>query len=201
MYPIITISREFGSGGHSIGEAVAKQLGLPFYDGEIVKEVALQSGYAHELIEEQGEYGSSANMWFDITAASAMNFKSPQDEIFIIQKKVILDIAKKGPCVIVGRCADYILKKAGIPAMNIMIHADMEHRTERVLARYEKISDVSIEKRLAKKDKARKAYYKYYTDGNWGDYRNYDLALDSGNLGEELCVKMICELAAVFPKK
>ena len=114
MYPVITISREFGSGGHSIGEAVAKQLNIPFYDGEIVNRVAIESGYAKELIETQGEYTSSTAMWFDISAAGTMYFQSPQDEIFIAQKKVILECAKKGPCVIVGRCADYILRKEGI---------------------------------------------------------------------------------------
>ena len=195
MYPIITISREFGSGGHSIGEAVAKKLNIPFYDGEIVNQVAVESGYAKELIEDQGEYGSTTNLWFDVSATSAMYFQSPQDEIFIIQKKVILQAAEKGPCVIVGRCADYILKKEGIPCINVMIHASMEARRKRVLERYETIKDVSIEKRLAKKDKQRKTYYRYYTDQHWGDFRNYDLMLDSSTLGEELCVNIICEAA------
>lgn len=194
MYPVITISREFGSGGHSIGEKVAKKLGIPFYDGDIVTQVAEDSGYAKELIEEQGEYSSSANKWFDISAASAMYFQSPQDEIFIAQKKVILKCAAEGPCVIVGRCADYILRKEHIHCLNVFIHSDMEHRKERVLQRYGSIKDVGIEKRLAKKDKQRKTYYKYYTDQNWGNYRNYDVALDSGMLGEETCVDIICEL-------
>ena len=126
MYPVITISREFGSGGHSIGEKVAKELGIPFYDGEIVNRVALESGYAKELIEEQGEHTSASNKWFDISSASAMYFQSPQDEIFLAQRKVILDCAKKGPCVIAGRCADYVLENAGIKALNIFIHASME---------------------------------------------------------------------------
>lgn len=198
MYPIITISREFGSGGHSIAEAVASKLNIPFYDGKIVDEVALKSGYAKELIEEKGEYSSPATMWFDLSGASAVYYQSPQDEIFIAQKKVILDCASKGPCVIVGRCADYILRKEGIRCMNVMIHSDMEHRKARVLERYDDIKDVSIEKRLAKKDKQRKTYYKYYTDRTWGDYHNYDLSLDSGSLGEDMCVKLICELAENF---
>ena len=194
MYPVITISREFGSGGHSIGEKVAAKLGIPFYDGEIVTLVAEESGYAKELIEEQGEYSTSANKWFDISAASAMYFQSPQDEIFIAQKRVILDCAAKGPCVIVGRCADYILRKEDVKCLNVFIHSDMEHRTERVLKRYGEIKNVGIEKRLAKKDKQRKTYYKYYTDQQWGNYHNYDVALDSGELGEETCVHIICEL-------
>lgn len=192
MYPVITISREFGSGGHSIGGKVAKKLGIPFYDGEIVTRVAAESGYAKELIEDQGEYSTSANKWFDISAASAMYFQSPQDEIFIAQKKVILEYAAQGPCVIVGRCADYILRKEGVKCLNIFIHSDMKHRRERVLARYGEIKDVGIEKRLAKKDKQRHTYYKYYTDQTWGNFRNYDMSLDSGTLGEEGCVDLIC---------
>ena len=132
--------------------------------------------------------------WLDISAASAVYFQSPQDTIFIAQKKVILDCAAKGPCVIVGRCADYILRKEEVKSLNVFIHSDYTHRKERVLERYGDIKDVNIEKRLTKKDKQRKTYYKYYTDKNWGDYRNYDLSLDSGTLGEDGCVKLICEV-------
>ncbi len=195
MYTIINSSREFGSGGHSIGELVAKKLNIPFYDGEIVTRVASESGYAKEMIEEQGEYTSPSSKWFDISSASAMYFQSPQDEIFLSQRKVILDYAAKGPCVIVGRCSDYILRTEGIPCINVFIHSDMEHRTRRIIERYGEIEHVDARKRLEKKDKQRKTYYRYYTDRVWGDYRNYDLALDSGTLGEDLCVDLICEVA------
>ena len=195
MYPVITISREFGSGGHTIGEQVAKTLDIPFYDGEIVNKVALESGYAKELIEEQGETTSSANKWFDISAASAMYFQSPQDEIFLAQRKVILEAAESGPCVIVGRCSDYILRNAEIPCLNVLIHSDLEHRITRVLQRYGDITNVDVKKRIHKKDKQRRTYYRYYTDQHWGIYSNYDLALDSGTLGEETCIHLICELA------
>ena len=198
MYPVITISREFGSGGHSIGEKVAKKLNIPFLDQEIVNQVAEESGYAREMVEEQGEHASAANKWFDVSAASAMYFQSPQDEIFIIQKKVILEAAAKGPCVIVGRCADYLLRKADMKCLNFMIHADMEHRKKRVLERYGEVKDVGIEKRILKKDKQRKTYYRYYTDQEWGSYRNYDISLDSGRLGEDYCVELICALAEKF---
>ena len=198
MYPVITISREFGSGGHSIGEKVAKKLNIPFLDQEIVNQVAEESGYAREMVEEQGEHASAANKWFDVSAASAMYFQSPQDEIFIIQKNVILEAAAKGPCVIVGRCADYLLRKADMKCLNVMIHADMEHRKKRVLERYGEVKDVGIEKRILKKDKQRKTYYRYYTDQEWGSYRNYDISLDSGRLGEDYCVELICALAEKF---
>lgn len=198
MLPIITISREFGSGGHSIGEKVAEKLSIPFYDGEIVRRVAEESGYAQDLIEEQGEHTSMGNRWFDISTASAMYFQSPQDEIFLAQRRVILDCAAKGACVIVGRCSDYILKSEEIEALHVLIHADMEHRIERVIARYGELRDVSVKKRIQKKDKQRRTYYRYYTDQHWGNYENYDIALDSGTLGEETCVHIICELANHF---
>lgn len=195
MYPVISISRQFGSGGHSIGEKVAQQLDIPFWDGEIVTRAAEESGYAKELIEEQGESTSSANKWFDISAASAMYFQSPQDEIFLAQRKVILEAAEKGPCVIVGRCSDYILRNANVRCLNVLIHTDMEHRIARVLEKYGDIKDIDVKKRIQKKDKQRRTYYRYYTDQQWGAYSNYDLALDSGMLGEETCVHIICELA------
>ena len=198
MLPVITISREFGSGGHTIGEAVARALNIPFYDSEIVEKVALESGYAKEHIIDAGEYSSAASMWFKYSSSSTINYRSPQDEIFIAQKKVIIDLAQQGPCVIVGRCSDYILRKEGIRCMNVMIHSDMAHRKERVLQRYENVETMSIEKRLQKKDKDRKTYYKFYTDRSWGDYRNYDVSLDSGLLGEDMCVKTICTLAESY---
>ena len=106
MYPIITISREFGSGGHSIGQAVAKELGIPFYDSVIVEEAAKKSGYSTDTVVEDGEYTTLSQTWFSSNAAYNVNYLSPQDKIFEAQRNVILDLAEKGPCVIVGRCAD-----------------------------------------------------------------------------------------------
>lgn len=194
MYPI-TISREFGSGGHSIGKQVAEELNIPFYDGEIVERVATQKGFTKEIIDRHGESVFGASKWFDVAAASAAYYQSPQDEIFLAQRKVVLECVKEGPCVIVGRCSDYILKAMDIPALHILIHADMPFRKKRVLERYGEVEHVDIEKRILKKDKQRRAYYKYYTDQTWGTYTNYDLALDSGTMGEDLCVHLICELA------
>lgn len=193
MYPI-TISREFGSGGHTIGKEVSKILEIPFYDGEIVEQTAVKCGYTKEIIEEHEET-SFASKWFDIGAANSVFYKSPQDEIFLAQRKVILDCVEKGPCVIVGRCSDYILQSQKIKALNVLIHSDMKYRIERVLERYGEIEGVDILKRIKKKDKQRKSYYKYYTDQNWGEYKNYDLALDSGTVGVDTCVKLIVELA------
>lgn len=194
MYPIITISREFGSGGHSIGKAVAEALGIPFYDSEIVNKAAEVSGYTKDFIEQHGENTSGLDQWLYGGAFAAGYVKSPQDEIFRVQSRIILDYAQQGPCVIVGRCADYILERRNVPSLNILIHADMEHRKARILERYGN-NDVPVERRIRTKDKGRQAYYRYYTDRKWGNYMHYHLSLDSGFLGEETCVKMIVDLA------
>ena len=200
MLPVITITREFGSGGHSIAKKVAEELNLPFLDGEIITQAVRESGYCREIIEEQGENASGANMWFNVSAASTMYFQSPQDEIFLAQRKIILEAAKKGPCVIVGRCSDYILHEEGIRRLSVFVHSDMDSRKKRVLERYGDIPEIGVEKRILKKDKERMTYYRYYTDQHWGDYRNYELALDSGSLGEDNCVAVICNLAKDYPE-
>ncbi|MDD3165423.1 MAG: cytidylate kinase-like family protein [Oscillospiraceae bacterium] len=198
MIPVITISREFGSGGHTIGQMVAEKLKIPFYDSLILEKAAEKSGFAQDVISEQGEYTSEFHMMFNnLSLASAGVCEDPQDKIFRIQQEIILECAKAGPCVIVGRCADYILEKAGVPTLNVFIHADLAHRKEHVLARYGQ-TDVSIDKRLARKDRSRKVYFKYYTDRNWGDYHNYDLSLNAGQLGEPFCAEVI--VAAVEKK-
>lgn len=200
MYPIITVSREFGSGGHSIAEKVAKELDIPFYDSAIVEKTAEESGYAKEFITEQGEYTSGLNKLFNANVFASNHFSSPQDQLFTIQSKIIIELARKGPCVIVGRCADYVLAEEGITSMNVFIHADTEHRKIRILERYGE-TNVSIEKRIQKKDKGRKAYYRYYTEREWGCFKNYQLNLDSGFLGEDACVEMIVTAAKNFDKQ
>lgn len=194
MYPVITISREFGSGGHTIGKMVAKKLGIPFYDSEIVEKVAQESGYDKEVIKDQGEYTSMWEKYFTTNLYAGKYVETPQDQMYRIQADIITDFAKKGPCVIVGRCADYILEEHGVKCLNVFIHADVKHRQIRVEEKYGK-TDVPIEKRLSKKDKGRKAYYRYYTDRQWGDYKNYQLIVDSGALGEEKCVELIASVA------
>ena len=193
MYPVITIGREFGSGGHDIGKAVAERLGVPFYDSAIMQQVAEQSGYAQEFINVHGEYTTGMDRWFSGSVFPMNYFGTAQDQIFSIQSRIIQDCAKKGSCVIVGRCADYILNRAGIETLNIFIHADKESRAARVLDREKDVPE-DVEKFLERKDKGRRAYYRYYTDRIWGSYENYHLNLDSGFLGEENCVDLIVDI-------
>ena len=194
MYPIITISREFGSGGHSIGEAVAKELNIPLYDSVIVDKTAEEIGFTRETVSQDGEYISPSQAWYSSRIAYRANFPSPQDRIFDTQRDVILSLAAKGPCVIVGRCADYILDNTPYTTLNVFIHANKEYRKAHVPEKYGE-SDIPIEKRLKKKDKGRRAYYRYYTDREWGDSANYHINLDSGYLGEMVCVDIITSVA------
>ena len=195
MYPIITISREFGSGGHTIAKKLAEQLSLPLYDSVIVEQAAKESGFDSQMVEQQGEYVSRSSRWLaGLTYPATSYYESPQDKIFRVQSKIIQEFAEKGPCIIVGRCADYVLRKAGFLTLNVFIHADTKFRAARVLDRYGETS-VNIYKRLEQKDRDRKTYYKFYTDQHWGDYRNYHISLDSSLLGEDTCAQIISQAA------
>ena len=196
MKNIITISREFGSGGRSIGKQVAEKLGYAFYDRELVDEVAKRSGFAPEYIEEHGEYANARNsLLFYLATAERYSHDnlSMHDQLYITQSKIIEELAEKGKCVIVGRCADFILKDRP-DTLHIFIHSDMEHRAERIVRLYGETKQTP-QKRLQEKDSKRKVYYKHYTNCNWGEAENYDLCLDSGTLGVDKCADIICDVA------
>ncbi len=196
---IITISREFGSGGRSVGHRVAELLGVPYYDKELVKQVAVETGFDEKFIEQEGEYASPWQSLLSYAFAGGngtrqhMNGLSTADFLWVIQCRVILDLAEKGPCVLVGRCADYILRDRE-DVLNVFIHAPISFRADRVVRLYGE-SDVSPEKRLEEKDKRRRAYYKHYADREWGMSQNYHLSLDSSLVGMERCAQLILDVA------
>ena len=194
---IITISREFGSGGRSIAKEVAERLGIPYYDKELVKQVAEETGFHEKFIENEGEYATSTSrLAFALSSQQSQTHKggmSINDYLWVMQRKVILDIADKGPCVIVGRCADYILKDRD-DVLNVFIHSDIDSRAERIVRLYGE-SEKSPEKRLEEKDKKRAVYYKHYTGEDWGKSKNYHLSLDSAAIGIDKCVELIVDLA------
>ncbi len=194
MKRIITISREFGSGGRSVGKLVAEKLGYRFYDRELVNKVSERSGFSPEFIEESGEYASArSSLLFALATASQYSADglSMHDRLYIEQTKIIEELAAEGDCVIVGRCADFILRDWK-ECLHVFIHADMESRAKRIVERYGE-GDRSAEKRLAEKDQKRKVYYKNYTGRNWGQAQNYDLCLNSGVLGVETCAELIVQ--------
>ncbi len=194
---IITISREFGSGGRTIGRMVAEKLGIPFYDKELVDQIAVESGFAPKFVEENGEHAPGKSFFSYAFAAQGvpgvMNGLSTSDFLWNIQCSVILQLADKGPCVIVGRNADYILKDRE-DCLHAYIHADNAFRADRIVRLYGE-SEKSPETRLAEKDKRRRVNYQHYTGRVWGAAQNYDICLKSSDIGIEQCVDTIVRLA------
>lgn len=190
MNKIITVSREFGSGGRTIGREVARRLNIPCYDQELIERVQKESGLTKEYINENGEYASTSLI------SSMFGTTFGRDLVWTSQCKVICQLANEGPCVIIGRCADYILRdKANL--FKVFIHADPKKRAERIVTLYGEKDDAP-EKRIKEKDKRRAAYYRYYTEIEWGTAQNYDIALDSGKIGIEKCVDIIVDLYKQF---
>ena len=193
---IITISREFGSGGRTIGRMVAEHLGIPFYDKELVDQIALESGFAPKFVEEHGEHSPGKSILSYAFASAGvpgvMNGLSTADFLWNAQCSVILQLADKGPCVIVGRNADYILKDRA-DALHVYVFADIPYRAERIVRRYGE-SEKTPEQRLAEKDKRRRVNYQHYTGRTWGQAQNYDICLDTGVLGIEQCTDIVVNI-------
>ena len=193
MVRIITISREFGSGGRTVGKEVAACLGIPCYDKELIEKVAEETGYAREFVEEESEYAPSANDLAYMFLGRGFDGLSNADRIWIEQRKIIEKLANDGPCVIVGRCADYILKDRS-DCLHVFVYADKTFRAERIVKQYGE-TGVEPGKRLQEKDKKRKLNYKYFTDREWGKRENYHLSIDSGFFGIEKAVSIIVDAA------
>ena len=194
---IITISREFGSGGRTVAKKVAELLNIPYYDKELVKKVAMETGFAESFVEQQGEYASPWNNLLSYALSGVgmrqhMGGLTADDLLWAMQCRVILELAEKGPCVIVGRCADYVLKDR-VDTLNVFIHAPVAARAERIVRLYGE-SEIPAEKRLESKDKRRRVYYKHHTGSEWGMSQNYNLSLDTSAVGIERCAQLIADV-------
>lgn len=189
---IITISRQFGSGGRSIGRAAAEKLGIPCYDAELIEKLEEATGLSRAYIAERGEYASHGSWLASAFSDRDQNGHSVQDDLWLIQRQMILELAENGPCVIVGRCADYILREKA-DCLNVFVYSDIAKRIKRIVEQYG-VQDNSPEKRLREKDKRRSAYYQFYTGMKWGNVQNYHIALTSGVLGIDACVEIITQL-------
>lgn len=184
---IITISREFGSGGRTVGKKVAQALGLPCYDRELLQKIAQESGFNENYVKDAGEYAPGG---FLATAFSHRGFApTNEDYLWEVQYRVITELAEQGPCVIVGRCADYILRGKA-DCLRVFIHADLDFRARRIVEVYGE-REASPEQRIRDKDKRRAAYHRFYTDMKWGHAQNYDITLNSGTLGIDRCAEII----------
>lgn len=193
---IITISRQFGSGGRTVGHLVAEKLGIPFYDKELVEHIALESGFAPKYVEEHGEHAPGKSIFAYAFAPQGvpgvMNGLSTADFLWNIQCSAILQLAEKGPCVIVGRNADYILKDRP-DAFHAFIHADLPFRADRIVRLYGE-SEKSPEARLLEKDKRRRLNYQHYTGRTWGACENYDICLNTSTTGVEEAAEIIAKI-------
>lgn len=192
---VITISRQFASGGREIGQKLAKKLNFNFYDKELIYKAAEMSGISPDILKEFDEKASSSLLYsLSLGASSIINGFSGtsqlpiNDRVFIAQQQLIKEYAKHN-CIIVGRCADYILKGTK-NCIRIFIYADFSFRRERAIS-IEGIDESSVNSVIAKKDKTRANYHNYYADTKWGDFNNYDFCINSAFLGTDGTVELI----------
>lgn len=196
MKSIITISREFGSGGREIGRTLAKDLEIPFYDKELLEIASKESGICKELFETHDESYSNSFLYslvmgnYPVTSDGRLNPEMPLNhKIFLAQFDTIKKIAENGPCVIVGRCADYVLKD-NPNVINFFVMGNMNEKKKRILERYD-IEKNKVEDFIKKTDKRRAHYYNYYSDMKWGEAKNYDLCINSSKTGIDGAVKLM----------
>lgn len=192
---VITIGRQFGSGGRQIGRLLSEKLSIPYYDKEILAEAAKDSGICEEIFESHDEKPTKS-LLFSLATGMQMHgnlggyMEMPLNHrIFLAQFDTIRRVASEGPCIIVGRCADYVLRDKH-NAVRLFVKADMEHRTERAIALHQ-VEPARAEEYVRRMDKQRASYYNYYTTSTWGDLDNYDLCLDTGRLGIDGSVELI----------
>lgn len=201
---IITIARQYGSGGREIGEKVAALLGIPLYDKELITDAAAKGNLNEEVIRTTEESAANSLLYTlavgSNTLGAAMNFgyKIPlNDKLFILQSEVIKDYAAKGSAVIIGRCADYVLKDRE-PLFRVFVYGDLKHRQERLLLRHPEVKPSQIVDIINKTDKRRASYYNFYTGEKWGKFDHYDLAVNSSTLGVDATAKLIADAAKII---
>lgn len=201
MNSIITISRQYGSGGRFIAKLLSEKLGIPYYDNELITMAAKESGYS-EAIFEKAEQLSTHSFLYSLSmfgSTDGMYGLPLADKVYIAQSEIIKKCAEKGPCVIVGRCSDYVLKDFD-NVINFFIYSDEASKVERAV-KYYGIEADKASSELRKKDKKRANYYNYYTSQSWGDYSNYHLALNSDAVGIEAAVDILASYALACDNK
>ena len=188
---IITISREFGSSGRFIGEEVAKKLGIKYYDKDIIGQIAEKSGFSPKYIQENAELSPKKGLFAYAFAGRDITGKSVEDMVYEVQRKVIMEIAEKESCVIIGRNADFILKDRE-DVLNVFIHGDEPEKVKRICKLYH-VTETDAIKMMADIDKRRMTNYRFYTDQKWGMAGNYTLSLNSSQLGYDRCEQIVIE--------
>lgn len=198
---IITIARQYGSGGREIGGKIAEALGIPLYDKEIIKDAANEGDLHIEVAKKVDETAANSLLYTlamgsnVLGSSMAFGYKMPlNDKLFILQSDVIKRYAGEGSCVIIGRCADYVLREES-DLLRVFIYGDLEHRKARVAARHPELKSAQIVDAISKTDKRRSSYYNFYTGNKWGKYDNYDLAINSSTLGIDGAANLIVSYA------
>lgn len=198
MLPVITIARQFGSGGHEIGTKLAEKLGIKYYDKELIALAAKESGLSEEIFNQADEKAGNSLLYSMVmgnypfgTRFSGVNEMPINDQLFILQTDIIKKAAKEGPCIVIGRCGDYILRDFD-PVLKIFVHAEKEDRVkwavENGLADPKKAPDF-----LTKKDKQRANYYNFYSNKRWDDLNNYDLTLNLSTFTVDQAVEIVLQ--------
>ncbi|MCH5352707.1 MAG: cytidylate kinase-like family protein [Acutalibacter sp.] len=206
MLPVITIARQYGSGGHEVGERLAQKLDIPFYDKALIAMAAKQSGISPEVFERADEKATSS-LLYSMVMGGGYGFGSRvpglgdmpiNDKLFLIQSDIIKKAAEEGPCVIIGRCADYILREH-LNCFHVFIHADKDARVKRIV-RKELCEEKKAPDFVTKKDKQRANYYNFYSNNRWDDLNNYDLTVNMSRFSIEQAVNLIAEAAGKLDK-
>ena len=198
---IITIARQYGSGGREIGEKVAKALGIPLYDRELIAAAAAK-GNLNEAVIKNSEESAANSLLYTLAMGSNVlgatmhfGYKMPlNDKLFILQSEVIKEYAAEGSCVVIGRCADYVLRDEP-NILRLFIYGDLDHREARIHERHPELKSSQIIDVINKTDKRRSSYYNFYTGNKWGKYDNYDIAINASTLGIDGTAELIVECA------
>ncbi len=200
---IITIGRQYGSGGREIGEKLAQKLEIPFYDKELLERAANDSGICKELFENHDEKPTNSFLYSLVMDTYSFGYSSAaftdmpiNHKVFLAQFEAVKKLAMEGPSVMVGRCADYALSEFS-NCFSVFIHSDMESRIRRIAQKYG-MKDNKARDAIQKTDKSRSSYYNYYTNKRWGDASSYHLSIDSGKLGIDKTVECIIQTLKVF---
>ena len=204
---IITIARQYGSGGREIGEKVAELLNIPLFDKQLIADAASKGNLNEEVLRKTDETAANSLLYTLAMGSNVVGttmhfgYKMPiNDKLFILQSEVIKEYAQRGSCVIIGRCSDYVLREEE-NVFRIFIYGDLEHRKERVKERHPEIKSSQIIDVINKTDRRRASYYNFYTGNKWGKYDNYDIAINSSTLGINGTAEMIANCARQLIKE
>ena len=204
---VITIARQYGSGGREIGEKVAAALGIKHYDENLIT-LAAREGNLDETVASKADESAANSLLYTLALGSnffgsAMNFgyKPPlNDKLFLLQSDVIRRAADEGSCVIIGRCADYVLRDHP-KRLSVFVYGDLANRKQRVMERHEGITEAQAIDLINKTDRRRSSYYNFYTGNKWGKYDNYHLAVNSSLLGIDKTAELIADMAKLLMEK